>query len=117
MKAIKEYINASLNDKMFEEYFTTNKNEVKKQLDKFLYDMSWHESVGFESTEECNFIIDNLQSEYNFKLTKSYDNRRKTSTIILKGKTPKENANITLEFYPNGDEYNEEPWCDLKDVK
>ena len=117
MKSINQYINESLNCKICEEYFTTNKNEIKKQLDKFLYDISWHESVGFESIEECNFIIDNLQSEYNFKLTKSYENRRKTSTIILKGKTPKENINITLEFYPNGDKDNDEPWCDLRDTK
>lgn len=117
MKSINKYINESLNSKIFEGYFTTNKNEVKNQLDKFLYDISWHESVAFESTEECNFIIDNLQSEYNFKLTKSYDNRRKTSTIILKGKTRKEHINVTLEFYPNGDEYNDEPWCDLRDSK
>jgi len=109
MITLKEYIN--------EEYLTKNKNEIKTQLDKFLYDMSWHESVGFESTEECNFIIDKLQSEYNFKSTKSYDSCRKTSTIILKGKTQKEHINMTLEFYPNGDEYNEEPWCDLRDAK
>ena len=117
MMTLKDYINEALNDKILEEYFTTNKNEIKKQLDKFLYDISWHESIGFESTEECNFIIDNLQSEYGFKSTKSYDNRRKTSTIILKGISSKENVNITLEFYPNGDEYNEEPWCDLRDAK
>ena len=117
MISLKDYINEALNSKILEGYFTTNKNEVKKQLDKFLYDITWHESVAFESIEECNFIIDNLQSEYNFKLTKSYDNHRKTSTIILKGQTRKEHINVTLEFYPNGDEYNDESWCDLRDNK
>lgn len=61
--------------------------------------------------------MDKLQSEYGFKSTKSYDNKRKTSIVIFTGNPPKENVNITLTFYPNGDEYNDESWCDLTDVK
>ena len=40
MKTLKEYINESLNNKMFEGYLTTNKNEIKTQLDKFLYEFT-----------------------------------------------------------------------------
>lgn len=103
MKTINQFINES--------------NDITDKLDKFLYDISWHESVGFNSTQECNFIINNLQSKYKFKSTKSYDNKRKTSTVILKGISRKDHINFTLEFYPNGDEYNDEPWCDLRDEK
>lgn len=88
---------------------------MEKNIDEFFYNLSWHRSIGFDTKEECQYLIDALQKYYNFNAKKSYDNKKDTHFLILSGQ--RKNVNISITFYLSGDAWNDYAYCDLINIK
>ena len=124
MKEVSKIVKNKLN-----EFFTYNNNvvlneklneldipnDIAKKVDDFFYNISWHRSIGFDTKEECQYLIDALQKYYNFNAKKTYDNRKDTHSLILNGqhKNNDVTVNITIAFYQDGDPWNDYAYCDL----